>query len=135
MINGVWDSPWWGLGISGSFRYASGSPFTATVGRDLNNDANSGTDRPTVGGRHFERNSFRQPEFYTLDLRLSKDFTIGPGDLGIFAECFNCSDAANRSVSAANQVWGPNETANATFGVEDSVGTPRTIQLGLRYDF
>ena len=63
----------------------------------------------------------------------------------MFAECFNCTNAANRFVSGANQIYGANPappaapltnpTRNANFGIEDGVGTPRTIQLGLRYDF
>jgi hypothetical protein len=135
VINGVWQSPFWGLGLSGSFRYSTGQPYTALAGRDLNNDNIGGTDRPTVNGVHLARNSFRQPDFYELDLRLSKGFRVWTGDLQIFAECFNCSNAANRNVSGANQTWGILNTPNSNFGVEDGVGTPRTVQLGLRYDF
>ena len=101
----------------------------------MNLDGNSGTDRPTVNGEHFERNSFRQPDFYSLDLRLSKGFNIGPGDLDLFVECFNCSDAENRSVLGSDQVWGAGQTPTSFFGREDGVGTPRTFQLGVRYDF
>lgn len=133
VVNGLWDTPWWGLGISGTFRYASGSPYSAFVGVDLNNDGEGFTDRPTVNGVHFERNSFRQPDFYSLDLRLSKGFDIGPGDLSLFAECFNCTDAANRFVTDTR--WGTGQTPTATFGQETGVGTPRTFQLALRYDF
>ncbi len=132
-INGLWDTPLWGIGLSGAFRYATGSPYNATTGTDLNNDGESGTDRPTVNGVHFERNSFRQPDFYSLDLRLSKGFDVGPGDLSVFAECFNCTDAANRFVTDTR--WGTGQTPNATFGREVGVGTPRTFQLALRYDF
>jgi Carboxypeptidase regulatory-like domain/TonB dependent receptor/TonB-dependent Receptor Plug Domain len=135
VLNGVWQSPFWGLGLSGSFRYATGSPYTGLAGADLNNDGNSGTDRPTVNGVHFDRNSFRQPDFYELDLRLSKGFKIWEGNLEAFAECYNCSNAANRFVTSANQTWGTANTPRTNFGVEDGVGTPRTIQLGLRYDF
>ena len=133
VINGLWQSPWWGISFSGSFRYTTGSPYNATVNSDLNNDGESTTDRPTVNGVHFERNSFRQPDFTSLDLRIAKDFKLGPGSLSIFAECFNCSDAENRSV--VNTVWGTGQTPNATFGLENSGGTPRTIQLAARYDF
>jgi hypothetical protein len=133
VINGLWDTPWWGIGISGAFRYASGSPYNATVGVDQNNDGESGTDRPTVNGVHFERNSFRQPDFYSLDLRLGKDFNIGPGDIAVFAECFNCTDASNRFVTDTR--WGTGQTPSATFGKEVGVGTPRTFQLAVRYDF
>jgi outer membrane receptor for ferrienterochelin and colicin len=140
VVNGVWQSPWWGIGLSGSFRYATGSPYTGVAGRDLNNDGNN-TDRPTVDGVHFDRNSFRQPDFYELDLRLSKGFKVWEGNLQLFAECYNCTDAANRFVTAGNQTYGANPalgvnpTRNANFGVEDGVGTPRTVQLGIRYDF
>jgi Carboxypeptidase regulatory-like domain/TonB dependent receptor len=142
VVNGVWQSPFWGLGLSGSFRYATGSPYTGLAGRDLNNDGNSGTDRPTVDGVHFARNSFRQPDFYELDLRLSKGFKVWEGDLQLFAECYNCSNAANRFVSSANQTYSDpkspdpgNPLRNPKFGVEDGVGTPRTLQFGIRYDF
>lgn len=138
VLNGVWDTPLWGIGLSGAFRFYTGQPFTATVNSDLNNDGVSATDRPTVNGVHFGRNTFRQPDFYTLDLRLSKGFNIGPGDLDLFVECFNCTDHANRFISTNNQIWGLDQTPRATFGVEDALATgftPRTLQLGLRYDF
>ncbi len=133
VVNGLWQSPWWGISLSGAFRYSTGSPYNATVNADQNNDGESTTDRPTVGGVHFERNSFRQPDFTSLDLRIAKDFKIGPGSLSVFAECFNCSDAENRSV--INTTWGTGQTPNATFGLENAGGTPRTIQLAARYDF
>jgi outer membrane receptor for ferrienterochelin and colicin len=133
VLNAVWDTPWWGIGLSGTFRYFTGSPYNATVGADNNNDGESTTDRPTVNGVHFDRNSFRQPDFYSLDMRLSKSFGVGPGDISVFAECFNCSDASNRFVT--NTVWGTGQTPNATFGQETGVGTPRTFQLAVRYDF
>ena len=140
IVNGVWETPWWGLGLSGSFRYITGSPYTGLAGRDVNNDGNN-TDRPTVNGDHFDRNSFRQPDFYELDLRLSKGFKIWEGNLQLFAECYNCSNAANRFVSSANQTYGANPSLGVNpvvsprFGVEDGVGTPRYFQLGIRYDF
>ncbi|HKH43424.1 MAG TPA: TonB-dependent receptor [Thermoanaerobaculia bacterium] len=133
VLNALWDSPWWGIGISGSFRYTTGSPFNATANSDLNGDGEISTDRPTVNGEHFERNRFRQPDFYALDMRLSKGFNIGPGEIDLFVECFNCTDAANRFVT--DTVWGTGQTPRPTFGQEVGVGTPRTFQLGLRYDF
>jgi hypothetical protein len=134
VINGLWDTPWWGLGFSGSFRYATGSPFNATANSDLNNDGVRETDRPTVNGEHFERNSFRQPDFWTLDMRLAKSFGLGPGELTLFAECFNCTDRTNPFTTRT--VWGTGQTPAAGFGQENSwIGNPRTVQLALRYDF
>jgi outer membrane receptor protein involved in Fe transport len=143
VLNGLWDTPLWGIGLSGAFRYASGSPYTPIANTDLNNDGVSGTDRPTINGVHLGRNSERLPDFYTLDLRLSKDFTIGPGDLAVFAECFNCTDQKNTGISLNNQIYGVGPaprvdplTNRQTFAVEDTfVGIPRTFQLGLRFDF
>ncbi len=133
VFNALWDTPWWGIGISGSFRYTTGSPFNGTANSDLNGDGESTTDRPTINGRHFERNRFRQPDFYALDMRLSKGVYVGPGEIDVFVECFNCTDAANRFVT--DTVWGTADTPRPTFGQEVGVGTPRTFQLGLRYDF
>lgn len=138
VLNGVWDTPLWGLGLAGAFRFYTGQPFNPTANSDLNRDGVAGTDRPTINGVHLGRNSERQPNFYTLDVRLTKGFNIGPGDLKVFAECFNCTDHANKFISGNNQIWGVNQTPNATFGVEDSLHVnfiPRTIQLGLRFDF
>jgi hypothetical protein len=133
ILNGMWETPWWGVGLSGAFRYITGSPHSATVNVDLNNDGESFTDRPTVGGQHFERNAFRQPDFKSLDLRAAKRFPLGPGDVSLFAECFNCTDAANRFVT--NTTWGTGQTASPAFGQATGVGTPRTFQLAVRYDF
>ncbi len=142
VLNGVWDTPLWGIGLAGAFRFATGSPYTPRANSDLNNDGESGTDRPTVNGVHLGRNSERQPDFWELNLRLSKQFGLGPGEIAVFAECFNCTDRETRFVSNNNQIIGaPPSTPTApfprpTFGVEDDfVRNPRTFQLGLRYDF
>ncbi|MEP0774405.1 MAG: TonB-dependent receptor [Acidobacteriota bacterium] len=131
--NGTWNTPWWGIAFSGLFRYATGQPYTAFVGSDLNNDGDSGTDRPTVGGVHFARNSFRQPNYWGLDLRLQKKFELGPGGLAVIAECFNCTDREDWRVTSTT--WGTAETPRSDFGNKSYVGTPRTFQLALRYDF
>jgi Carboxypeptidase regulatory-like domain/TonB dependent receptor-like, beta-barrel len=140
-LNGVWDTPLWGIGLSGTFLYYSGSPFTPTAGVELNNDAVSGTDRPTVNGVHLGRNSERFPDTYSTALRLSKRFAIGPAGIALFAECFNCTDHTNKSISGTNQIYGVGPAPRATFRVVDSLFAtsgifgPRTIQLGLRFDF
>lgn len=131
-INGLWATPWWGFQLAGSLRYGTGSPFNATRGDDANRDGFF-NDRPTVDGVHFERNAFRQPDFYTLDLRVGKDFQLPRGEISLFADCFNCTDNDNRSVGSTT--WGTGQTPLAAFGVESNVGDPRSIQLALRYAF
>jgi Carboxypeptidase regulatory-like domain/TonB dependent receptor len=148
ILNGVWDTPLWGIGIAGYFQYYTGSPWNPIANSDINGDGNSGTDRPTVNGVHFGRNSERQPDVYTLSLRLSKSFGIGPGDLDLFVECFNCTDHTNTSIPQNNQIWGTGQTPRTdpnlnqvVYGDEDALFAtsgpfaPRTFQLGVRFDF
>jgi carboxypeptidase family protein len=133
VVSSLWQTPWWGIGLSGSLRFQTGSPYTATINSDVNGDGEPSTDRPTVNGVHFGRGTFRQPSFYTLDLRLAKDFAIHRGTLSVFAECFNCTNTGNRFVTST--IWGTGQTPLASFGKDVGVGTPRTVQLAARYDF
>ena len=80
--NASWNTPWWGIGLSGTYRYLTGSPYTAVTGGDENRDGFF-NDRPTINGVHFRRNQFRQPSFKQLDFRLAKTFTVGPAGLTV----------------------------------------------------
>lgn len=132
-LNSVWNTPWWGVSLSGTYRYITGAPFSATTQSDANRDGFT-NDRPTINGVHQERNSFRFPDFSSLDLRLQKAFKIGPTKLALMADCFNCTNNANRGIS--NTIWGNAQTPAASFGVVNTVtGFPRTFQLGVRLDF
>jgi len=129
----TWSTPFWGIGLAGSYRYTTGQPYTATTSADANNDGFF-TDRPTINGVHFARSSFRQPNFRSLDVRVSKTFGIGPVELSVTADCFNCTNEANPSVS--NTTWGNGQTPLATFGLANNVTLfPRTLQFGGRIAF
>jgi hypothetical protein len=138
--NANWNTPWYGIGLSGTLRFNTGSPYTATTGADTNGDGFF-NDRPTINGVHFARNSFRQPSSYQLDFRLAKTFSIGSfgssmGPVGLTAlvECFNCTNTANRFVT--NTTWGTGQTSSSTFGIANGVTTlPRTLQFAGRIDF
>ncbi|HTO75720.1 MAG TPA: TonB-dependent receptor [Thermoanaerobaculia bacterium] len=131
--NASWNTPLWGILLAGTYRYTTGSPFTATTGSDANGDGFF-NDRPTIGGVHFTRNQFRQPNFYELDIRLAKTFPIGPVGLTAMVECFNCTNTGNRFVT--NTVWGDGQSPSSTFGVVNGVSTlPRTLQFAGRVDF
>jgi len=155
-LNATWDTPWWGISMSGAYRYATGQAWTPLRGDDANNDTNS-VDRPTLGcadptacqageGTHLSRNSERQPTFAQLDLRLGKSFATGPGKVTIFAECYNCTNRANWTIPSANMRYGVPSAANkatyntvspnaATYGLATTPGTPRFFQLAARFDF
>jgi Carboxypeptidase regulatory-like domain/TonB dependent receptor len=139
--NANWNTPWWGIGLSGTARFASGTTYTATTGSDTNGDGFF-NDRPTIAGVHFIRNQFRQPSIYQADFRLAKTFNIGSfggnaiGPLGLTAlvECFNCTNTAQRFVT--NTTWGTGQTPSSTFGITNGVTTlPRTLQFAGRIDF
>jgi hypothetical protein len=131
--NANWNTPWWGIGLSATYRYSTGSPYTATTGADENRDGFF-NDRPTINGVHFARNSFRQPDFKQLDFRIAKTFTVGPVGLTAIVECFNCAN--NRDPFVTNTTWGPGQTPSSTFGLANGVNTlPRTLQFAGRVDF
>jgi hypothetical protein len=132
-LNGVWNTPWWGLSLSGVYYYNTGSPFTPVTTADANSDGNF-TDRPTINGVHLARDSYRYPDSSGINLRVQKAFDLGPGKIGVIVECFNCSNNGNWTIT--NTTWGNSQTPSATF---DKVNQPtsyvRTFQLALRYDF
>jgi hypothetical protein len=139
----LYQTPWWGIDLSGAFRYATGVPYTIGAGSDVNGDTNNSLglpDRPTINGNHVERNSERQPDTYSFDLRVAKTFSVKAVDISVFAECFNCTDAANQVVPSNNFVWGNanlSTPTNATFGQDTGINTfipPRTFQFGIRFD-
>jgi hypothetical protein len=134
-VNGVWNTPWWGLTASGVWRYASGYPFTPVTSTDVNQD-NFYNDRPTINGVHLARDSYRWPIFSSIDLRLMKAFNINPGKVSVIVECFNCANDANRSGGfAATSTWGNGQTPVSTFGSTSFTNNTRTFQFALRYDF
>ena len=131
--NGTWNMPWWGMQLSGLYRYNSGEPWTPLTGADTNANGDRGTDRPTVDGVHLGRNSGRQPDYWQIDLGLSKEITFGPGGLSVIVQCFNVTDEQQYRVT--NVTYGTGASPLATYGAESYSGTPRTYQLALRYDF
>ena len=109
--------------------WATGVPFTAVTGNDRNNDTTV-NDRPVGVGR----NSERQPSTATVDLRLSRSFSIGSRQrLEAMLEAFNVFNRAN--VIAVNPTFGTGATPVATFGQTTIMNDPRQLQLGLRWNF
>ena len=140
VVNGVWQSPLWGIGLSGSFRYATGSPYTALAGRDVNNDGISGTDRPTVNGVHFDRNSFRQPDFYEprpAALEGLQDLGRATSALRRVLQLHERGEPLRhrRQPDLWRQPPGVNPTANPRLRRRGRRRHPAHVQLGIRFDF
>jgi outer membrane receptor protein involved in Fe transport len=114
--------------------YQTGRPYTAYTGSDNNKDGNT-TDRATIDGVVVGRNTYREPDFYTVDVRFGAGYKVGPGTLAVFVDIFNLTNTGNRSTS--NTSYGnPGTTPNAAFGTLNGfTTTPRTLQFSGRYDF
>ena len=120
----------------------SGMPYTAVIGSDQQGDANDDNDRAIINGRVSDRNAFRQPSFFNLDLRLMKTLRVGRARVDVMAELFNATRAANRTFgNDAISVYGTAAAPVATAGTPlfapstARFGGPRQLQLGARIGF
>ncbi len=130
----------------------SGLPYTAVVNDDIQGDGNTDNDRAVINGRVAARNSLRQPNFFNLDLRLLKEFSLGETRrLAFTAEFFNVTRAANKNFGVDGiSVYGntgnslttvapptsfplPNDPYSAPSSAR--FGGPRQLQLGMRLIF
>ncbi len=141
-----------GFTVSGILITRSGFPYTAIVGDDVQGDVNTDNDRAVINGRVVPRNSFRQPKFFNLDLRLLKSFSLGETrKLSFTAELFNVTRASNKNFGVDGiSIYGnagnslpavavptvfplPGETFTAPSTAR--FGGPRQLQLGARFTF
>lgn len=141
-------------GINGLFQVGVNTPvFVDRDGAIIDLTQANGSTREELaaflaerGATIMERNSFEQPNFSALDIRLSKEFRIW-NDLGIelIGEVFNALNEENTFVSFTNQRYfsgffsnssGWNFTRNQNFGRENSfTGQPRQYQAAVRLIF
>lgn len=129
---------------AGAIMFArTGMPYTATIGFDTQNDANDDNDRAVIDGQVVGRNTFRQPSFFDLDVRLMKAFAFGTGrELDLIAEAFNVTRARNLNFGPdATSLYGTAAQPVASAGQPQFApstarfGGPRQLQLGLRMVF
>jgi hypothetical protein len=160
-VSGVYELGY-GFTLSGILITRSGFPFTPIFDNDFNGDTNEDNDRAIVNGRVVGRNTFRQPKFFNLDMRLLKDFRFGEkSKLSLSAEVFNLTKAGNRSFGAdavspfctdvtafigANPSGynitcpaglSPSKFAGEAYTAPSTArfGGPRQLQLGVKFSF
>lgn len=158
---GIFDLGY-GFTLSSLLTTRSGFPYTAVFGDDFNGDGNEDNDRAIVDGKLVSRNSFRQPNFFNLDLRLLKDFRFGENyRLAFSAEVFNVFRNKNKAFgadaisvfctsnidNAGANPYGynitcpedmyPSKEAGVAFTAPNTnrFGGPRQLQLGVRFSF
>jgi hypothetical protein len=109
----------------------SGSPYSALVGFDTQNDANDFNDRAVVNGVVTPRNIYRGPVFGDGDVRVVKDFTLkGEGHhLDLFMDIFNVTGASNRNFGA-QQVSLFGSPGNPLFSAGQALYAPGTTRIG-----
>ncbi len=119
---------------------ASGYPYTPTDGRCWNvngrycNDPYAIQYRAYYNGIHYGRNSFRQPYYRNIDLRLAKIFKIHAVEIEVIGEAFNLLAADNLRTSNTEMVTSDGEL-NDRFGELNLAGSPRQYQVGLKVRF
>jgi|NOAtaT_7_FD_contig_61_1114446_length_3214_multi_6_in_0_out_0_1 hypothetical protein len=141
-----------GFTVSAILITRSGFPYTAVAGDDLQGDANPDNDRAVVNGRVVGRNSFRQPNFFNVDLRLLKSFRLSERvSLALTIEAFNATRAANKNFGVdAISVFGNTGNSLPALAPPTSFplpgepftapstarfGGPRQLQIGARVTF
>lgn len=111
--------------------YGSGRPFNILAGYDRNGNGDPTTDRPPGVGR----NTGDGPSYFSVDIRLSREFPFSGGDrdLELLLEVFNLFNREN--YSTVNPVWGPGAEPLPSFGQWTSAYPARQLQLGVRFRF
>ena len=146
VASGVAELPW-RLRLSGVVTLASGRPYTALAGADLNGDGNPVSDRArrvaTDPNSRVGRNSELTPDYASVDLRLSRRVSLSRRlALDLIAEAFNLLDRAN--FSDVNNTFGPgayptnpqlDPSGQATYGRATRSYAPRQVQLAARLSF
>ena len=149
-----------GFDLSAGFKFQSGLPIDASIGRDIN-ASQGGADRPySAPGVPFTRNGFRNLSFKEVNFRAQWGPAFASGNRLLFtAEVFNVfnwdniqlftatggTTATNYCSTPAPDDCGFGAPTNPNFlQVKDpsgayittnTPGAPRQVQLGVRYEF
>ena len=112
------------------------------IGSDQQRDANDDNDQAIINGRIAGRNTFRQPKFFNLDLRLMKAFRTAGREMQFLVDVLNATRASNRNfgndgVSVFGTPASPVATAGQALFAPSTArfGGPRQVQLGVKLLF
>ena len=132
-----------GITLSGIVLARSGVPYTAVIGSDQQRDGNDTNDRAIINGRMVGRNTFRQPGFFNLDVRLMKIVRfLRSSQLQLLVDVLNATRASNKNLANDGvSEFGTPENPVATAGQmlfapsTARFGGPRQVQLGVKVLF
>lgn len=130
----AWQKVSHGFQLSGMMQYYSALPLNLTTGATT---VQGTTGRPLVNGAFLPRNAGEGSDFFGVNLRLSRTFTITERlRLEALAEAFNALN--HRNNLTRNGVFGTGvypSVPSATFNQVTSVQDPRSMQLAMRLQF
>ena len=130
----AWEALTHGFQVSGMLQRYSALPFNITSGvTTLQGTAG----RPILDGAFIPRNAGVGPDFFSLNLRVSRSFRLAQrARLEAAVEAFNLTNRTNVVTVNGNFGAGAYPTRpSSTFGQVTAVGDPRTFQFALRARF
>ncbi len=131
---GVFELPY-GIQLSPVFQTATPRPYTLLAGTDLNRDGTN-NDRyvDPATRQQVAVHSERGDPTAVMDLRMTKTLAFGTARrLGLFAEVFNVFNTAN--FGASYQENSRSAQFKQPIGFLPSIGIPRQVQFGARFQF
>jgi Carboxypeptidase regulatory-like domain len=130
----AWSKITHGFQLGGTLQYYSALPLNITSGVTT---IQGTAGRPIVDGAFVPRNTGQGPDFFTVNLRLSREFPIrGRARVEALAEVFNLTNRENVVALNGNFGAGTYPTSpSPTFRQITAVGDPRSAQFGLRFTF
>lgn len=135
----------WGFIAGANLIYLTGNPYTTTA--TVRTSASSAWPNRNFGGYYVEpKGSARLPDTWRLDLRVEKDFKVGPVVFGLFVDVFNVTDnqeavAINSDlgrITLQNNEVGADYTVtlpNAQYGKYTQWQAPRSYFFGAKFEF
>ena len=112
--------------LAGTFTWNTGTPYSANLPFDANGDGET-NDRAVINGTVAERNTFRQPDFKNVDLRVSWEARTGVGNFQVLLDVFNVFNWQNLFTTETN-------FTDSDFGsLNTFIGNTRQLQLGFKY--
>ncbi len=120
-----------GWSLSGIITYQTGQPYSGLINTDLNGDQNGRNDRAPG----FARNTFRLPDYFSIDPRITKDISVGGGlHVQLIGEAFNLTNHHN--IVGVSQTYyslvSGSLVQQGNFGRPTVAADPRTIQAAIK---
>jgi len=128
-----WEIPWQ-IFLNNRVAYQSAQPISEVCGAGnvgTGQRASSQQDRICGDDSVLLRNTLRKNNsFFTCDLQIQRPFPVAGGSLTLQIDIFNLTNRSNFLDPSTTTTW---QNFDGTF--QSGQGTPRQVQLGMRYAF